>query len=432
MTNYQEMYKNKLVLPEEAILSIRSGNCVTTSQCANEPSCIFDNLGLLRGREKNIIMYAPMCFKPHQFLQNPDFRDTFIMNATFLTGETRKSHDEGYIGYYPSDLHSGPARWLSAHPIDVFIGAVSPMDSHGYFTMPLCLIHERMFMDNAKRVILEVNPNLPRVYGDTEVHIRDVDMIVEAETPLPYLEAQEPTETEKIIGGYVSTLVKDGDTIQLGIGGVPDAAAHALMDKHDLGIHTEMITNAMADLIDAGVVTGKRKTLYPGKVVGTFAYGNQHLYDLMNKNPSVRILRGEHCNDPRLVAQNDNFISINSCVSVDLTGQICSEAIGSRQYSGSGGQVDMAIAADHSKGGKSIIAVASTKKNGTISTITSQLEPGSIVTLSRNNVDCVVTEYGIAWLKGRSIRQRVENLISVAHPDFRGELRRSAEKYRLW
>ena len=306
------------------------------------------------------------------------------------------------------------------------------MDRHGYFMIPLCLIHEKTFLEAADRVILQVNPNLPRIYGDTEVHIRDVDMIVEAETPLPYLPENTPNELELTIGNYVASLVHDGDCIQLGIGGIPDAAALALKDKHDLGVHSEMITNSMVELVKQGVITGRKKNFMPGKIVGTFAYGTQELYDMLEENPSVRMLRGETVNNPQIVAQNDNFVSINACLSVDLTGQVCSESIGSRQYSGSGGQSDMAVGAAHSKGGRNIIATASTKHGGTVSTITPQLEPGSIVTLSRNELDYVVTEYGIAPLRGRSVRQKVRNLIAVAHPDFRPELQAQAEKLMLW
>ena len=281
-------------------------------------------------------------------------------------------------------------------------------------------------------MLFRSNPNLPEIYGDTEVHIRDVDMVVEAATPLPYLPKSQPNETERTIGQYIASMVQDGDCIQLGIGGIPDAAAMALKDKHDLGVHSEMITNSMADLVKAGVITGRKKNYMTGKMVGTFAYGTQELYDLLDRNHSVLMLRGETVNDPWVVARNDNFVSINSCLSLDLTGQICSESIGSRQYSGSGGQADMAVGAAHAKNGRSIIAVASTKKNGTVSSISAQLAPGSVVTLSRNEVDYVVTEYGIAPIRGRSVRQRVENLIAVAHPDFRGQLRADAEKLLLW
>ena len=432
MTPYEQEYRSKLVTLEEALDSLRDGDVIGTSQCANEPTAFFDAMHTLQGKGKKYRIFAPMCFQVHEFMSNPIYQDTFDMDITFLMGATRKGREQGLFSYYPGDLHNGAGRWLEINGCTVFIAAATPMDKHGYFMMPLCLIHERTFLEAADRVILQINPNLPRIYGDTEIHIRDVDMVVEAATPLPYLPQSAPSEKERIIGQYVASLVQDGDCIQLGIGGIPDAAAMALMDKHDLGIHSEMITNSMGDLLEAGVITGRRKNFLPGKMVGTFAYGTQKLYDLLDENPSMLMLRGETVNDPHVVARNDNFVSINACLAVDLTGQVCSETIGSRQFSGSGGQVDMAVGASHAKNGRNIIATASTKKGGTVSTITAQLEPGSVVTLGRNQLDYVVTEYGVAPLRGRSVRQRVENLIAVAHPDFRAELRRQAQDLMLW
>ena len=432
MTAQQIEYREKLVTLEEALDSLRDGDIIGTSQCANEPTIFLDNIHRLKGTGKKLKMFAPMCFMPHSFMTDPETRDYLDIDITFLMGPTRKGREESIFSYYPGDLHNGAGRWIESNGCTVFIAAATPMDKHGYFMIPLCLIHERAFLEAADRVILQVNPNLPRIYGDTEVHIRDVDMIVEATTPLPILPQSAPNELEQTIGSYVASLVNDGDTIQLGIGGIPDAAAMALMDKHDLGVHSEMITNSMADLLEAGVISGKKKNYMQGKMVGTFAYGTQKLYDMLDENPSMVMLRGETVNDPQVVSKNDNFVSINACLGVDLTGQVCSESIGSRQYSGSGGQADMAIGASHSKNGRNIIATASTKKGGTVSTISAQLEPGSVVTLGRNQLDYVVTEYGIAPLRGRSIRQRVENLISVAHPDFRAQLREDAKRLMLW
>ncbi len=432
MNIYETEYRSKLVTLEEALDSLRDGDVIGTSQCANEPTAFFDAMHTLRGKGKHYRIFAPMCFQEHEFMSNPVYQDTFDMDITFLMGATRRGREAGLFSYYPGDLHNGAGRWISSNGCTVFLAAATPMDRHGYMRIPLCLIHERTFLEAADRVILQINPNLPVVFGDTEVHIRDVDMVVEAATPLPYLPKSKPSELENTIGAYVASMVNDGDTIQLGIGGIPDAAAMALMDKHDLGVHSEMLTNSMVDLVEAGVITGRRKNYLTGKMVGTFAYGTQALYDLVDNNPSVLMLRGETVNDPWVVARNDNFVSINSCLSVDLTGQVCSESIGSRQFSGSGGQADMAVGAAHAKNGRNIIAMASTKKQGTVSSITAQLSPGSVVTLSRNEIDCIVTEYGIAPLRGRSVRQRVENLIAVAHPDFRPQLREQAKELRLW
>ena len=432
MTAHQIAYKEKLVTLEEAMDSLRDGDIIATSQGANEPTVFLDAMGTLKGKGKRMKMFAPMCFRPHDFMTNPDTAEYLDVDVTFLMGPTRVARDAGFFNYYPGDLHNGPGRWIEVNGCTVFIAAATPMDKHGYFMIPLCLIHERAFLEAADRVILQVNPNLPRIYGDTEVHIRDVDMIVEAETPLPELPLNRPNELEQTIGGYVASLINDGDTIQLGIGGIPDAAAMALMDKRDLGIHSEMITNAMGQLLEAGVINGRKKNFLPGKMVGTFAYGTRKLYDMLDENPGMLMLRGETVNDPRIVAKNDNFVSVNACMAVDLTGQVSSEAIGSRQYSGTGGQVDLAVGAAHSKNGRNIIATPSTKAGGTLSAITAQLELGSVVTLGRNQLDYVVTEFGIAPLRGRSIRQRVENLIAVAHPDFRAQLREDAKRLRLW
>lgn len=432
MNRWQQEYHDKVVSIEEALSHIKTGDVIATSQCANEPTAIFDQMHTLRGKIGPVKMYGPMCFLPHKFMQDPVYSDTFDIDVAFLMGNTRKSHDARALHYYPNDLHNGPSRWVSVNGCNVFIAAVTPMDRHGYFKIPLCLIHEKTFLDAADMVIVQVNANLPHVWGDTEVHISQVDYIVEADSPLPYLPESTPSERDMTIGGYIAEMINDGDTIQLGIGGIPDAAALSLMDKHDLGVHSEMITNSMVTLVENGVITGRKKTLHKGKIVGTFAYGTQKLYDMLDNNPSVLMLRGSYVNDPWVVARNDNFVSVNSCLAVDLSGQICSESIGPRQYSGTGGQVDMAVGASHAKGGRNVIAVPATKKGGTVSSITTQLAPGSIVTLSRNEVDCVVTEFGVAWLKGRNVRQRVENLIAVAHPDFRAALRADAEKYLLW
>lgn len=431
--DYQAEYRRKLVTVDDVLDSIQSGCTLTCSQAANDPTAILDRLHELRGRVHDIKMYGPMCCFEHEFMVNPLYRDTFDIDVAFLMADTRRALEANAINYYPSHMHDGGQRWLDVNgDPDVFIAAVSPMDKHGYFTIPLCISHERTFLAAAKKVIVQVNPNLPRTRGDTALHIRDVDMIVEAATPLPYLPKSQPTQVDQAIGQYVASLVNDGDTIQLGIGGIPDAAAMSLMDKHELGLHTEMLTNSIVDLIDAGVITNRRKTLHKDRCICTFALGTQELYDMVDDNPGVEFYSASYVNDPRVIGQNDNFVSVNSALAVDLTGQICSESIGSRQYSGTGGQNDFGEGAAYSKGGRSIICVKASKKGGTLSSIVGQHAPGSVVTMSRNTVDYVITEFGIASIKGRSVRQRVDNLIAVAHPDFRAELRRQAEELHLW
>lgn len=426
-----DLYQRKLTGVEDAVLSIHSGETVAFGQLGCCPNAICEHMSSLKGRAEHVRTYLPVTTRRYAFMTDPEYSETFDHNCGFLMPGTREGYHNHMVVPYPNDLHSGINRWIACNGSDVFIVGVSPMDEHGYFCMPLSLIYEREFFETAKRVIVEVNPRLPRVLGDTMIHISEVDMIVEAESPVEMLPESHPSEKEGIIGQYVASLVQDGDCIQLGWGGIPDAAAHALKNKHDLGIHSEMLCNSMVDLVEEGVITGRKKTYQKGMIVGTFAAGNQRLYDMLNNHPMVRLFRGDVNNDPRTISQNDNFVAINSAINVDLTGQICGESIGSRQYSGAGGQFDMTYGALHSRGGRSIIALPSTQKDGAISTITAQLTKGSAVTTSRCSIDYVVTEYGIAPLSGRNFRQRVENLIAVAHPDFQLQLRRDAEQVGL-
>lgn len=432
MSKYQELYNGKKITIEEALSKISTGDTIVTSLCAMEPFSILSQLHTLHGKVEDIYVLNTLGLGKHEFLINPKYRDTFNVASMFFMGVSRESHKNKITSPIPTHLHNLAVRWLDYRKPNVYIGSVSPMDEHGFMRCSLCLIQEKEMMEQADIVILEVNPNMPVVNGETEIHISEADYIVEVNTKVPILPKGNLEEIDKIIGQYISTLVNDGDTIQLGIGSIPDASALALMNKKDLGVHTEMITNSVVDLVDAGVITNRKKSLHKGKIVGTFALGDEKLYKMLNNNPSVMMMRGSYVNNPFVVAKNDNMVSINTGVSVDLTGQVNSESIGSLHYSGSGGQNDTAEGAIHAKNGRSIIALKSTAKNGTVSTIMPVLAPGAIVTLSRNNVDYIVTEFGIAPMRGRSVRERINNLIGIAHPDFRDELRRDAEKYLLW
>ena len=433
--DYQEMYRQKLTDVPGALSRIRDGDRVIAGSVGVEPAACLAQFHTLAGKVHGVKYMSGLGMRMYPFMTDPNCKDTFRYDCIFLMAPGREAHRQGMLNVLPGHLHNGVDRWLDANGTpSVFIVAVTPMDRHGYFRVPLCLIQERSLMERAEKIIVEVNPNLPTVFGDTELHIRDVDCIVEADYALPTIEPSVPGETEQVIGAHIAELVHDGDCIQLGIGGIPDAAAHALLGKHDLGVHTEMLTNSLVDLVEAGVITGRKKNLHRGKIVGAFALGNQRLYDMLDGNPSIQLMRGEYVNHPAVIAQNDNFVSINTGMTVDLGGQVCSESIGSLHYSGSGGQADTAIGALHSKGGRNIIALKSVKhtKKGVLSSINAQLPAGSVVTLSRNDIDYIVTEYGIAPMRGRSVRERVENLIAIAHPDFRTQLRRDAQQLLLW
>jgi acyl-CoA hydrolase len=391
------------------------------------------NIHRLRGKARVSVLNA-LGMRRHAYDADPIYAETFECDSIFMLGPARESQRKGLTNVVPGHLHCGTGRWIEQHKPLVLISAAAPMDKDGYLYMSLCQLHEKEACESADRVIIEVNRNLPRTYGDTEIHISQIDAAVEADSELPELAPAAATELEAAIGGYVSEMVGDGDTVQFGIGGVPDAIARNLMGKRDIGVHSEMITNSMVDLVEAGVITGRRKTLYPGKIVGAFALGTSRLYEMVRENPSVMFLQGRHVNHPMVVAKNDAMISINSGFCVDLGGQVCSESIGSLQYSGTGGQADTAVGAAHARGGRNVIAVKSTAntKAGVASNICAQLPAGSVVSLSRNDVDYIVTEYGVAPMRGRSVRQRVDNLVAVAHPDFRAQLREDAKRLALW
>ncbi|QJW45237.1 4-hydroxybutyrate--acetyl-CoA CoA transferase [bacterium BFN5] len=433
MTNrYQDKYNAKKISIEQALSLIKSGDEIVAGFCGVEPMGILSKLHTIKDRVENVVVWHSLAMDKYDFFSNPEMKNHFITNSWFYSPGAREAHQFGTVSYQPAHLHNCFVRKVEVKPANIFIGTVTPMDKHGYVKSSLSTIYEKKAIEHADLVIMEVNTRLPNIGGDTELNIDEIDYIVEVDRPVPILPSAEITENDKVIAEYVASLVNDGDTIQLGIGGIPNAVASAFMSKKDLGIHTEMITSSMADLAEAGVVTGRRKSLHKGKIIGCFALGTQKLYDFMDNNPSVQLMRGEYVNNPLVIAKNDNMVSINTGIQVDLTGQICSESIGLKTWSGSGGQNDTAAGAIHAKNGRSIIALNSTAKNGTVSTIQPWLTPGAVVTLSRNNIDYIITEFGIAPMKAKTIRQRVDNLIAIAHPDFRKELREAAAKHQIW
>lgn len=430
--NYQAIYQQKKASIDQVLNLIESGDRVAVASSVMEPAGILGRLHTIADRVRDVHVYMGVSFQDHEFIGNPQYRDSFVTESSFYSALMRKKHEHRCISHTPGNMHDISRRRNDKRPPRIFFGCATPMDEHGYLRLSLSLQTEPPFIEAADLIVLEVLPDMPVVGGETEIHISDVDYVVEVNRPVPQLARRGVTAEEQEIGRYVASLVNDGDTIQLGIGGVPDAVAQAFRGKRDLGIHTEMLTNSVVDLVEGGIVTNKKKTLHRGKTVTTFIAGDDRLYRYVHNNPSVVVLRGDYVTDPAVVAQNDNMVSINTTLQVDLTGQICSESIGTRQFSGTGGQSDTAQGATNSKYGRSIIALTSTAKNHTVSKIQAVLSPGAVVSLSRNNIDYIVTEYGIAAMRGRSIAERVEALISVAHPDFRAQLRKDAERYQLW
>jgi len=429
--DFQELYKQKLITIPEAVSKVKSNQKVCTAMAASEPQGLLTELGKHKSDLENVNVVSCLMMGDYEFLK-PEMKGHFLNETWFYGPGDRANHKHGNVTYIPNNLHEAGKIKIENDNINIFWGTATSMDKNGFFSLSLGLTYEKQMIENIDVVVLEINENLPWTLGDTQVHISDVDFVVENNAPLIELPYIEPGEVEEQIGKNVASLIEDGSTLQLGIGGIPNAIAHHLKDKKDLGIHTEMFTDGMVDLFRKGIITNKKKTIWKGKMVGTFALGTQKLYDFIDKNLAVEFQQGKVTNDPYILGQNNKMVSINTALQVDVTGQVCSEAIGNKHYSGTGGQVDTHRGAQRSPKGKGIIALRSTAKDGKYSTILAQLPIGSKITLGRNDIDYIVTEYGVAHLKGKSIRDRVDALISIAHPDFRDEIRRKAQELKIW
>ncbi len=430
--NHQDLYRSKLIAIDEAVAHIQSDNDVIVAQCASEPQGCMSRFHIVGDRVENVRVFSVLTLKEYDFYMKKEMKGRFELASWFHAPGSRAAlkAGTGTVTYVPNMLHRAATDRIHARRPDIFFGTCTPPDKHGFVSLSLGITYEKDIMDHAKIVVLEVNPRLPRTFGDTQVHVSEVDFFVEHDQEVPALPAPVPSATDLAIGAHIAELVEDGSTLQLGIGGIPNAAALALKGKKDLGVHTEMLVDSMMELYQLGVITNARKALKPGKFITTFAMGSRKFYDWLDDNVAVEFQRGHWVNNPAVVAQNSRMVSINTCISVDFTGQVASESIGPNQYSGTGGQSDTAqgAVAGFDGLGKSIIACVSTAKGGTVSTITPVLPEGSAVTLHRAHVDHVVTEHGVARLRGRTVRERTRELIAVAHPDFRADLAEQARK----
>jgi acyl-CoA hydrolase len=427
---WQEEYKRKLTDIDSAVSHIESGNDVIVAQCASEPQGCMSRFHIVGDRVEGVRVFSVLTLKPYNFYMKPEMKGHFELASWFHAPGSRAAlkAGTGTVTYVPNMLHRAATDRIYARRPDIFFGTCTPPDKHGYVSLSLGITYEKDVIDAARLVVLEVNPRLPRTFGDTLLHVSRADLFVEYDQEVPSLPSPQPSPTDLAIGGHIAELVEDRSTVQLGIGGIPNAAALALRGKKDLGVHTEMMVDSMMELYEMGVITNERKALMKGKSVCTFAMGSRALYDWLDDNVSVQFERGRWVNDPAVVRQNSRMVSINTCLMVDLSGQVASESIGPVQYSGTGGQSDTAMGAVEGLDGlgKAIIACYSTAKGGTVSTIVPMLPEGTAVTLHRANVDHVVTEHGIARLRGRTVRERARELIAIAHPDFRPELEAKA------
>lgn len=425
-----DMYRQKLVAPDEAVGVIKLGDNVVLPLGCGEPPALLEAMARRKEELIGVRVHQMFPMRKHRYLE-PAMQQSFRHVSWFTSGNNREAVNEGRADFMPGHFSHYPQLIKDYLQVDVFMGTVSPMDEHGYFSLGLSVDYTTTAASEARTVLLEVNPNMPRTRGESMIHITEVDYLVENDVPIPEIPIPPVTEEDRLIGAHIARMIEDGSTIQLGIGGMPNAVADALKHKKDLGIHTEMLTDGMVDLIECGAVTGRRKTLHPGKIVGSFAMGTRRLYDFLDDNPMVKMFPVSYVNDPYNIGRNYKMVSINSALEVDLLGQCAAETIGFKQYSATGGQTDFARGCLLSSGGKGFIALHSTAKNHTISKIVPMLKPGSLVSCSKNDVDHIVTEYGVAKLRGKTGRERALAMISIAHPDFREELRKAARKMNL-
>lgn len=425
--NWKEEYADKIVSVQEAVSHVQSGNRIVFSHACGEGQYLTDELVNQAERLENVEIVHMVAMGTAPYCQ-PGMEKHFRHNALFVGGSTRKAIEEGRADYTPCFFHEIPRLFTDGClPVDVAFIQVSLPDERGYCSFGISVDYTQPAAQAAKLVIAQVNKNMPYTYGNG-IHLKDIDFIVEKDEPLIELPPPKIGETERKIGEYVASLIHDGDTLQLGIGAIPDAVLSFLGEKKNLGIHSEMFSDGVVDLARKGVITNTKKTINPGKFVSCFLMGTRKLYDFVDHNEDVLIEAVDYTNDPFVVAKIDNIISINSAIQVDLMGQTNSEMIGNRQFSGVGGQVDFVRGASRAKGGKAIIAMPATAAKGKISKIVPLLDEGSAVTTSRNDIDYVVTEFGIASLKGKTLRQRAKALIEIADPRFKPSLITEFEK----
>ncbi len=425
-----DIYQQKLLSIPDAVALLQSHQTLGVAMAASEPVGLLTELGNHKDRLEDVNVWVCLPLRAYDFITRPEMAGHFFVENWFYGATDRKVHPEGRVSYIPNNLHQAVTVRLGAAQgkVNVFWGTATPPDQRGYMSLSLGLVVEKQLMAAADLVILEINENLPWTLGDTQVHISEVHHVVENHVPLFQFPPAPSSEAEQAIGGYIASLIEDGSTLQLGIGGIPNAITAFLNDRRDLGIHTEMFTDGMVDLYEAGIVTNRRKTLWNGKMVGAFALGTQKLYDFVNDNIGVEFQQGRVTNDPYVIGQNYKMVSVNTALQVDIFGQVCSQSIGYRHFSGTGGQLDTHRGAQRSPGGRGIIALRSTAKDGAISTITPILSEGAEVTVPSQEVDTIVTEYGVAELRGRCVRDRMEALIRIAHPNFRDWLREEAHR----
>lgn len=430
--NWTESYRNKIVTPEEAANVIHSGNRVFLTGNCSVPKKVMEALVRRAPRLTNVEIVQVLTVGNADYVA-PQIAGHLRVNTLFISDNVRQAVNEGRADFTPCFLSEIPGLFKNGQlPVDVALIHVAPPDEHGFCSFGIEVGVTKTAAQSAKIVIAEVNPNMPRTLGDAFIHISKLDYIVPVEYGLPELPMGETTDLSRKIARHIAGMIPNGATLQMGIGGIPDAVLHELASHKHLGVHTEMFSDGIIDLVEGGVIDGEMKSLHPGKIISGFLLGTRRLYDFVNDNPIVELHPTEYVNDPFIISRNDRMVAINSAIEIDLTGQVCSDSIGSRLYSGVGGQVDFIYGASRSKGGIPIIALPATAtvKGQVMSKIVPFLKLGAGVVTTRNHVRYIVTEYGVADLYAKNLRQRARALIDISAPEFRDGLEQKARELK--
>lgn len=428
--SWETIYQNKLTTAEKAVDFIKSGERVVIGHACGEPTYLVDTMVAKAEQYENVEIVHMVAMGKAGYAQ-PGMEKHFRHNALFVGGTTRKAVQEGRGDYTPCFFYRIPSLFTNGSlPVDVAMVQATAPDKDGNMSLGISIDYSLPAARAAKKVIVQVNNELPRTGGDSTINVSDENIVAIVEHDAPIIELAPPKigEVEKAIGANCAKLINDGDTLQLGIGAIPDAVLLFLKEKKDLGIHSEMFSDGVVELAEAGVINNSKKTTHVGKYVANFLMGTKRLYDFVNNNPDVEMYPVDYVNNPVVVGKEDNIVSINSCVQIDLMGQAASESIGYTQISGVGGQVDFIRGAAMAKNGRAILAFPSTAAKGTVSKIVPLLDEGAAVTTSRNDVDYAITEYGIAKLSGKTLKERAHALIEIAHPNFRDDLKKVYEE----
>lgn len=427
----QTQYQQKRLSAADAIRVVTNGDTVVIPTAVAEPPALLTALSEARRDFRNVQVSQILPVRPYGYF-DPETIEHVRHTAYFFSGVSRPGGKAGWVDFIPSCFSEMPdlinRRLMNS---EVVFSLASPMDEHGYFSLGLAADYTMAAIANARAVVLEVNPNVPFTNGNCQIHISQVAALVENDEPIREVGLPKIGPVQEVIGKYVADMIPDGATLQIGYGGIPDAVVMQLTHKRDLGVHTEMIGDGILTLIEAGAVTNRKKNYLPGKSVATFALGSKKLYQFLHRNPAFEMHPVDFTNDPYLAGLNDNLHAINATMQIDFLGQCGSESLGTTPYSGTGGQTDFVRAANRSKGGKAFIVLPSTAKDDTISRIVPTLTPGTHMSTTKNDINYVVTEFGVAQLRGKSAHQRCEALIGIAHPNFRAELREAAKKIGL-